>query len=173
MKGLSNLSAAARSPFNLPRSGLVQQTAPRRRPNLRSFCGFRCTQFTTKSSPAWALVSRALGSLKYMNLARGSKSLIVLAVLSVGLFVFMLYFRAEIYGELYIAPDEPYGISDIIEFLLGCVFIVLSAVSGIVALVLFFRGANQSKILASGLIVLHASMYLSFGPLHALVANCD
>jgi hypothetical protein len=106
-----------------------------------------------------------------MNLTRGSKSIVVLAVLSVGLFVFMLYFRAEIYAEMYIVPDEPYGLSDIIELLLGCVFIVLSAVSGIVALVLFFRGTKQSKIFAGGLLILHTTMYLSFGPLHTLAAN--
>jgi hypothetical protein len=106
-----------------------------------------------------------------MKLTRGSKTAIVLAVLSIALFAFMLYFRATIYAEMYIAPDEPYGISDIIEFLLGCLFIALSGVSGIVALVLFFRGAKQSKISACGLIVLHATMYVSFGPLHTLAAN--
>ena len=106
-----------------------------------------------------------------MNLTRGSKTVIFLAVLSVALFAFMLYFRVAIYAKMYIAPDEPYGVSEIIEFLLGCVFIFLSAVSVIVALVLFFRGRKQSKIFAGGLTVLHATMYLSFGPLHTLAAN--
>lgn len=49
----------------LPRSGFVQQTAPRRRPNLRGFCGFAALHFITKTTPAWSLVSRALS--KHMN----------------------------------------------------------------------------------------------------------
>lgn len=106
-----------------------------------------------------------------MNLTRGSKSVIVLAILSVSLFVFMIYFRAAIYPNMYIEPGDPYGISDIIEFLLACLLMVLSAVSGVISFVVFFRGVKQSKILACGLIILHAAIYLSFVPLHTWAAN--
>ena len=106
-----------------------------------------------------------------MNLTKGSKIVIVLSVLSVIQFLFMLYFRAAIYADMYIAPDEPYGISDIIELLLGCIFILLSVVSGIVAIVLLIRGAKQSRVFAGFLIVLHVILYVIFGPLHILAAN--
>lgn len=106
-----------------------------------------------------------------MILTKGSKVVVVLAVLSIALFLYMLYFRAFIYAGMYIAPDDPFGISDIIEFLLGSAFILLSLISGVVSLVLFIRGATQSKILAGGLVVTHAIMYLSFGSMHSLAAN--
>ncbi|QUX92482.1 hypothetical protein CYL31_14215 [Marinomonas sp. A3A] len=111
-----------------------------------------------------------LGTL-IMNLTKGSKVVVVLAVLSIVLFLYMLYFRAFIYADMYIAPDEPYGISDIIELLLGSVFILLSLVSGVVSLALFIRGATQSKVWAVGLVVTHAIMYLSFVSMHALAAS--
>lgn len=106
-----------------------------------------------------------------MNLTKGSKVVLVLAVLSIVLFLYMLYFRAFIYADIYIAPDEPYGTSDIIELLLGAVFILLSLVSGVVSLASFIRGATQSKVWAVGLVVTHAVMYLSFASMHALAAN--
>lgn len=111
-----------------------------------------------------------LGTL-IMNLTKGSKVVVVLAVLSIVLFLYMLYFRAFIYADMYIAPDEPYGISDIIELLLGAVFILLSLVSVVVSLVLFIRGTTQSKVWAVGLVVTHAIMYLSFTSMHALAAS--
>ena len=83
----------------------------------------------------------------------------------------MLYFRAAIYPDMYIAPGQAYGAADLVEFFLGCLFITLTLVSGIVSLVLFFRGLRQSKILAGALIFLHGVMYISLGPLHTLVAH--
>lgn len=106
-----------------------------------------------------------------MKLTKGSKVVIFLAVISLTLFIFMLYFRAVIYADMYIAPGDPYGVSDIIEFLLGCLFMLLSTISGITALILFFRGIKQSKIFAGGLIILHAFLYASFNTLHNLAAN--
>ena len=111
-----------------------------------------------------------LGTL-IMNLTKGSKVVLVLDVLSIALFLYVLYFRAFIYADMYIAPDEPYGISDIIELLLGAVFILLSLVSMIVSLVLFIRGASQSKVWAECLVITHAVMYLSFTSMHALAAS--
>jgi len=106
-----------------------------------------------------------------MKLTKGSKTIIFLAIVSLSLFIFMLYFRAAIYAGMYIEPDAPYGISDIIEFLLGCLFMLLSLISGITALILFFRGAKQSKIFSCGLIFLHVCLYASFNTLHNLAAN--
>ena len=106
-----------------------------------------------------------------MILSKGSKVVLFLALVSIALFIFMLYFRAAIYADMYIAPDDPYGISDIIEFLLGCLFVVLSVVSAIVAIALFIRGKKQSKLCAAGLVLLHTVLYLSFGTLHSLAAN--
>ena len=106
-----------------------------------------------------------------MKLTKGSKFVITLAVLSLLLFLFMLYFRAFIYADMYIAPGDPYGISDIIELILRLIFIFLSIISGIVSLVLFIRGAKQSKLLAGCLVILYLALYLSFGPLHHLAAS--
>lgn len=106
-----------------------------------------------------------------MKLNKGSKAVVFLALVSLVLFLFMLYFRAAIYSDMYIAPGDPYGVSDIIEFILGCIFLLLSVVSGIVSVVIFFRGTYQSKLFSVGLILLHAGLYLSFGVLHTLAAN--
>lgn len=106
-----------------------------------------------------------------MKLNKGSKVVAFLVIASLGLFLFMLYFRAFIYSEMYIAPGDPYGVSDIIEFILGCIFLLLSVVSGIVSVVIFFRGTYQSKLFAVGLILLHAGLYSSFGVLHTLAVN--
>lgn len=106
-----------------------------------------------------------------MKLARGSKLVIVLGSLALLLYFFMLYFRAFIYPDMFIAPDDPYGPSDIIELLLVCLLMLLTAVSAVVSLIIFFRGAKQAKLLASGLLVLHAVIYASYSFLHSLAAN--
>ena len=106
-----------------------------------------------------------------MKLNKGSKVVVFLAIASLALFLFMLYFRAVMYSKMYIAPGDPYGIADIIEFALGCMFLLLTVISGGTSLLLFFRGSDQSKLFAAGLVLLHVGLYFSYETLHSLAAN--
>jgi len=106
-----------------------------------------------------------------MTLSKGSKVVTVLAILAVALFSFMLYFRAALYNEFYIAPEDAYGLADILELYLGLGFVVLSALSGLVSVVLFVVGTRQSKLFAMGLVVLHGLLYVAYGPLHSLAVH--
>lgn len=106
-----------------------------------------------------------------MELSKGTKSTIWLGGLCLALFLFMLYFRAFIYSGMYIAPEDPYGISDIIEFLLGSLMIMLYIISAIVAIFLFIKGNTQSKISAFFLIILCLVLYFAFSPLHTVAAK--
>ncbi|WP_415898010.1 hypothetical protein ACMXYX_06765 [Neptuniibacter sp. QD72_48] len=105
-----------------------------------------------------------------MELTKGTITILVLAALSISLFSFMLFFRAFVYADMYIAPNNPYGISDIIELLLGFLFLLLSIFSGVVALVLLFKGVKQSKIAAFRLIGLHLVLYSTHDFLHSQAA---
>lgn len=105
-----------------------------------------------------------------MKLTKGTITVLVLAALSISLFSFMLFFRAFIYADMYIAPNDPYGISDIIELLMIFLFIFLSIFSGVVALVLLFKGVKQSKIAASGLVGLNIVLYAAYDFLHSQAA---
>lgn len=106
-----------------------------------------------------------------MKLTKGTITVLVLAILSFSLFSFMLFFRAFIYADLYIAPNDPYGISDIIELFMGLLLLLLSVLSGVVALVLLFKGAKQSKLAACGLIGLHIALYSAYDSLHTVAAH--
>ncbi|MBU2018290.1 MAG: NAD-dependent epimerase/dehydratase family protein, partial [Bacteroidetes bacterium] len=65
-------------------------------------------------------------------------------------------------------PEDPYGISDIIEFLLGCVFLVFLAVSVLLSIILFFKGNVQSKKSAAFLVLFCVVLFASYIPLHQL-----
>lgn len=106
-----------------------------------------------------------------MKITRGTKFSIFLASLSLILFLFMIYFRAEIYAGMYKAPDDPYGISDIIEFLLGCLFLLLITISVVSALVLAVKGARQAKFASCGVVVFNLLLFLLHGPAHEWAAN--
>ncbi|MAY43226.1 MAG: hypothetical protein CMI05_13040 [Oceanospirillaceae bacterium] len=106
-----------------------------------------------------------------MNLTCGSKIAITLGAISLALFVFILYFRACIYADMYIAPEDPYGISDIIEFILGCLLLALFAISAAFSVFIFFKGLPQSRKTALILIVFSASLLLLYSPLHSVAAR--
>ncbi|WP_415898525.1 hypothetical protein [Neptuniibacter sp. QD48_11] len=105
-----------------------------------------------------------------MKPTKGTITILVPAALSISLFSFMLFFRAFVYADMYIAPNDPYGISDTIELLLGFLFLLLSIFSGVVALVLLLKGVKQSKLAACGLIGLHLVLYSTYGFLHSKAA---
>ncbi|QFT12955.1 hypothetical protein FIV04_23730 (plasmid) [Vibrio sp. THAF190c] len=83
----------------------------------------------------------------------------------------MLVFRAAIYPGMHIAPEDPYGLSDIVEFLLTIVVLVLMLVSSISSLILLVRGNLQSKKSAVALLFLCVAIYFSYEPLHKIAAN--
>ncbi len=74
-----------------------------------------------------------------MNLSQWELSTITLASLSITLFLFRLYFRAEIYADMYIGENDVYGIADVIELLCAVTALILAAVSVIVAIVTLFK----------------------------------
>lgn len=106
-----------------------------------------------------------------MKTRLGVKSSKALGVSCLALFTFMLLFRAAIYPRMYIAPDSPYGTSDVVEYFLGWGFLVLLLVSVIAAVAIVIWGHRQSKKWAGGLVVLCVVLALSFGPLHSLAAR--
>ena len=106
-----------------------------------------------------------------MTLSKGTKASIWIGALTFSLFAFMLYFRAYVYAGMYIEPDAPYGISDIIEFLLGCIFLLLMAVSVIFAIVLFIKGSVQSKKSGVLLLVFCVVLFFAYSPLHNMAAR--
>ncbi len=106
-----------------------------------------------------------------MKLSKGSKATIWMGALCLAHVIGMLVFRAFIYADMYKAPEDPYGISDIIEFLLGCVFLVFLAVSVLLSIILFFRGNVQSKKSAAFLVLFCVVLFASYIPLHQLAAG--
>ena len=83
----------------------------------------------------------------------------------------MLAFRAFVYAGMYKAPEDPYGISDIIEFFLYVIFMFLLGISLLLAFVLMFRGESQTKKAAIGLVVYCIVLFFSYSPLHSIVAR--
>ncbi len=106
-----------------------------------------------------------------MELSKGTKATLWLGGLCLAVFVFMLWFRAFVYPNMYLAPGDPYGISDIIEFLIFVVFLALLLVSVLAAFYLLLRGQSQSKKSAIGLLVLCTVLFFSHSPLRNIVAR--
>jgi hypothetical protein len=104
-------------------------------------------------------------TMKSLKLAK------LFGVMSISLFVLTLGFRFLIYKHLYIAFDSPYGISDVIEFLLGWLLIALLLVSFCIALVLILRGPKVNRIAAAWLLVIVSVIVIIVRPLHDLAAR--
>ena len=90
---------------------------------------------------------------------------------SVIVFATGLAFRTFIYGRMNIAPGDPYGFSDVIEFLLGWVLIGLLVASALAALILVVRGARSNRIAAGWPMFLVAALVLLASALHELAAR--
>ncbi len=106
-----------------------------------------------------------------MKLSKGTKLVMWLGGSCLVMYLFMLYFRAFIYADMYIEPGDPYGISDIIEFILGSLMGVLVIASCAVSVLLLINGNAQSRISAALLMLLCLALYLSFSPLHNMAAK--
>lgn len=106
-----------------------------------------------------------------MTISKGTKATIWVGAITLSLFAFVLYFRAFIYAGMYIEPGAPYGISDIIEFLLGSVFLLLIVISVVLAVVLFIKGSVQSKKAGGCLLVFCVTLFIAYSPLHDIAAR--
>lgn len=82
----------------------------------------------------------------------------------------MLFFRASIYDGMYIAPDEPYGIADVIELYMMFLFLLSLGISILLSVILLFRGKCQTKKAALSLIVFSIALFFVFPSLHRIVA---
>jgi hypothetical protein len=105
-----------------------------------------------------------------MNVS-GSKVAKSLGVASLGLFAAGLVFRFAIYRHMYLASGDPYGISDIIEFLLGWALIVVLGASVSVALVLGVKGPRSNRVGAAWLLGVCVLVVALLKPLHTLAAR--
>jgi len=106
-----------------------------------------------------------------IKMSKGSKISFWLGLTCVAIYAFMLVFRAIIYPGMYIAPDDPYGLSDIVELFLGLIVVVLMISSVITSLILFIRGNLQSKKSALALLLLCIAIYFSYSPLHRFASS--
>ena len=95
----------------------------------------------------------------------------LLAIASLVLFLCGLIFRAFFYSRMYLAPGEPYGIADIIEFLLGWALLGLLGLSTIFAAVLAVRGPKHNRVAAAWLAATVVVVLIVVGPLHTLAAR--
>lgn len=106
-----------------------------------------------------------------MKFTTGTKIAFWMTSINLVFLCFMFFFRAAIYPHMYLEEDEPYGISDIIEFLLGFVFLVLLLVSGVVSIILLIRGLPQSKKSAIMLLLFSIALPFIYSPLHSLAVR--
>ena len=106
-----------------------------------------------------------------MELSKGTKATLWLGGLCLAAFVFMLWFRAFVYPHMYLAPGDPYGISDIIEFLIFIIFLVVLLVSVLSSFYLLIRGHSQSKKSAAGLLIWCIVLFFSYSPLRTIAAR--
>jgi hypothetical protein len=104
-------------------------------------------------------------------LTKGTKTTIWMGGICLFHFIGMLVFRAFIYASMNKAPEDPYGISDIIELFLFCIFLILLFVSFLLSMILIIKGSNQTKKASLYLIVFSILLYIIFSPLHHLAAK--
>lgn len=101
----------------------------------------------------------------------GPKVAKYLGVVSLVILAAGMLFRFAIYRHVYIAPGDPYGPSDIIEFLLGWALIITLGVSVLAALVLAVKGPRPNRVAAALLLASCGLIAVLAGPLHELAAK--
>ena len=67
-----------------------------------------------------------------------------------------LAFRSLVWASWVPYPNEPYGVSDILELLIACLVIVLCAVCVVVGGILLATRRGGARLLLTGLLVLGA-----------------
>ena len=95
----------------------------------------------------------------------------LLSAAAITALVVMLAFRFAVYRHMYIAPGDPYGISDIVEFLLGLGLMFVLGISVIAAIALAVRGPKDNRIAAGWLLGVCILVAVIVEPLHTLAAK--
>ncbi|HCE94344.1 MAG: hypothetical protein A2Z90_11115 [Burkholderiales bacterium GWA2_64_37] len=95
----------------------------------------------------------------------------VLSASSITALVVVLVFRFAVYRHMYIAPGDPYGISDIVELLLGLGLMCVLGISLIAAIALAVRGPKENRIAAGWLLGVCVLVAVVVEPLHTLAAK--
>jgi len=114
--------------------------------------------------------TRVMNGVSRMNLLRPQLAKF-LGTSAATMLLVVVVFRFAVYRHMYIAPGDPYGISDVIEFLLGIALMVVLAISCVVALVLAIRGPRENRIAAAWLFSSCALIVVLVEPLHMLAAR--
>ncbi|MFM4678170.1 hypothetical protein ACEUD4_07230 [Aeromonas media] len=96
-----------------------------------------------------------------------------LATLCFSLFLIRLGFRAFGYDLLYHNPNDPYGISDLIEVTLALIYLVSLGLCILHALWILLRHWEQGALGASALLALCAAQWHSYDYLHHLAASLN
>lgn len=102
---------------------------------------------------------------------RSTHIALAIAVVLSAQFAVVIGFRAFVYADMYIAPDAPYGISDIIELVLGVVLLALGAVAVVTALTLMARGPKSNRVAGALLGSLVLVLAVVLDPLHDAAAK--
>lgn len=106
-----------------------------------------------------------------MNASSSLKIARRLGIASVSLLATGLLFRFAVYRHMYIAPDAPYGASDLIELALGWALLLVLGVTGLFALALAVRGPKPSRVTGAWLLFTCAAIAALLAPLHNLAAR--
>jgi len=80
-------------------------------------------------------------------------------------------FRYFFYNSMYKAPNDPYGISDIIELLLGYCFMFVVLVSIVISIYLMVKKDLKVKKQCGLLITFSIALVMLVSPLHNLAAR--
>lgn len=94
-----------------------------------------------------------------------------LAILCFSLFLLRLGFRAFGYVQLYHNPNDPYGISDLIDVALALIYLVSLGLCILHAVWILLRHWDQSALGASALLALCVLQWHSYDYLHHLAAS--
>ena len=82
----------------------------------------------------------------HMNTSIGLKIAKHLGTACVIVFAVGLLFRFAVYRHMYIAPDAPFGVSDLVEYVLAWILILLIGASVLFGLFLAIRGPKANRV---------------------------
>ncbi len=102
---------------------------------------------------------------------RGTRVAAILGGLLLLQFVAGVAFRAFVYADMYIAPDAPYGISDLIEFALGCALLATAVMAILVVVALAAKGPRSNRVAAALLSALLLVLGVLLNPAHTAAAK--
>lgn len=94
-----------------------------------------------------------------------------LAIICFSLFLLRLRFRAFGYNQLYHNPNDPYGISDLIEVALALIYLMSLSLCILHALWILLRNRDRGALAASALLALCAIQWHSYDYLHHLATS--